>query len=413
VDLGEAGESHRQTVAIGVVGDLGRELAHEVGALGAGTDQRHVAPEDVPELGQLVQAQPTEPPAHPGLAGVVVDRPGHVGVRVDLQGAELQHFDLAAVLADAPLAEQDRPGAAQPHRQGQESEEGRQQHEEGGRDDHVHDPLGLPGAGAQRGPTHLEQRDPPDVLDVGTPGGEAELEEPGHHVELDVVQAGGPESRDELLLTAWAERDEDPSHVPVPDDRLEVGHAAQEVETRLRGDVVDEADRHQPVLGVLVEQTGQFDAHGTGADDDGVLLELPGAPGGPDHRVRERAPHDHGDARDRHLVEQRLGQIGERRQRAHHEERDAHAEQQAGQLGQGAQGQVATVGADHPERDEHGHRVQQVGPADARDHREADHDRGQVGDDAQRPRAERLTTPPGACVRVALAVDGDERAFDD
>src|SRR3954453_9964172 len=54
-DLGEPGETGLHPVAVGVAVVLGGEPVDEVRPLRPGTHQRHVAPEDVPQLRQLVE----------------------------------------------------------------------------------------------------------------------------------------------------------------------------------------------------------------------------------------------------------------------------------------------------------------------------------------------------------------------
>src|SRR5512138_699853 len=53
-DLGETGESRSHRLAECPPRHAPHELAGEFGALGARADQTHVAPKDVPELGNLV-----------------------------------------------------------------------------------------------------------------------------------------------------------------------------------------------------------------------------------------------------------------------------------------------------------------------------------------------------------------------
>jgi hypothetical protein len=220
------------------------------------------------------------------------------------------------------------------------------------------------------------------------------------------------ERRDELLLATGPERDEDAPHVLGLDDLLEVGHAAQQLEAGLGRHVVDEAHGHEAVLGVLVEQAVQLDAHRAGADDERVLLELPGPTGGADDRVGQGAPHDHGDARDGDLVEQGVGQVHERGDGPDHEEGDTDTQEQTGQLREAAEGEVTPVRADRAEGDEHADRIDDVGPADRRQNGETHHRGREIGDDAQRPRAQRQpASPVGARTGIALPVDRDERSF--
>src|SRR5207245_9636550 len=73
VYLGPTGQPDREAVAVLVAVHVGAELAHEERTLGPWPDQRHVAPEHGPQLGQVVEARAgQEPPARgrtpgPGL----------------------------------------------------------------------------------------------------------------------------------------------------------------------------------------------------------------------------------------------------------------------------------------------------------------------------------------------------------
>ena len=55
-DLGPAGDAGAHAVALPVVGDLLVQRFDELGALGAGADDRHLAAEDVEELRQFIEA---------------------------------------------------------------------------------------------------------------------------------------------------------------------------------------------------------------------------------------------------------------------------------------------------------------------------------------------------------------------
>ena len=86
-------------------------------------DEAHLAAEDVPELRQLVEAQPAEPPADPRPPGVVleledglvelveVDQLAEPLVGADDHRPELDHHERAALQAGPALAVEDRPPA--------------------------------------------------------------------------------------------------------------------------------------------------------------------------------------------------------------------------------------------------------------------------------------------------------------
>src|SRR5262249_7548160 len=71
VDLRPSGDPGGHAVAGPVLGEPPAEQVHEVPVLWPGPDQGHVAPKDVEELGQLVQAGAAEEPSHPGHRGLV------------------------------------------------------------------------------------------------------------------------------------------------------------------------------------------------------------------------------------------------------------------------------------------------------------------------------------------------------
>ena len=95
-------------------------LLHLGGHRRPGTDDAHLAGEDVQELGQLVERGPADEAADAGDARVVPhleDRARglvlraqrlEAGLGVDVHAAELEHLERAPVLADPGLAEEDR-----------------------------------------------------------------------------------------------------------------------------------------------------------------------------------------------------------------------------------------------------------------------------------------------------------------
>ncbi len=102
---------------------------------GSGTDEAHVAPQDVPELGQLVQAGLAQELPHPRDIRAA-HRPHALGAQVRgvlAHRPELQHREMPAVESDPALAVVDGPCVVEPdrrrdgdHERGQEyqSEEG-------------------------------------------------------------------------------------------------------------------------------------------------------------------------------------------------------------------------------------------------------------------------------------------------
>ncbi len=113
VDLRPAGHAGFDEVAREVVRDLAGELVDVIGALGARADEAHVAAEDVPELGKLVDVPATKEGADAEKArvaagGGVARRVGGGGV--GSHAAKFVEREGAMAGADAGLAEED--GAA-------------------------------------------------------------------------------------------------------------------------------------------------------------------------------------------------------------------------------------------------------------------------------------------------------------
>ena len=129
---GDAGADGEDFAA--VVGGVGLE---DLGVFGAGADEAHVADEDVPKLGQLVELGVTQPVAEGGDAVVAVGGDAGAGVAFGalVHGAELEDLEDAAVLADAIAAVVDGAGVLALDAEGDPEEEGREeeQAEDGGR----------------------------------------------------------------------------------------------------------------------------------------------------------------------------------------------------------------------------------------------------------------------------------------
>ncbi len=113
-----------------------------VEGVGSRSDQAHVAPQDVPELGQLVEAGAAQEAAHGRHAGIVVQlergaagdlvvgaQGGPLGVGVARHGAELGDDEGPPVQAGPRLAEVGRPAVGEPDGDRQDGEDGRQHDE--------------------------------------------------------------------------------------------------------------------------------------------------------------------------------------------------------------------------------------------------------------------------------------------
>src|SRR5580765_1042797 len=123
VDLRPAGDTgpHLETPP------LARRVAlHLIGERGAGTDEAHVTPHDVPELRQLVERQPPQHPSRTRDARIaLVDREaGALPLRTDVHRAELHELELFAVQPDAPLAIENGTAVVELDRQRRRGQEG-------------------------------------------------------------------------------------------------------------------------------------------------------------------------------------------------------------------------------------------------------------------------------------------------
>lgn len=106
VDLSPAGDAGAEPVAVGVEGDLFFVFGGEFGLLRAGPHDAHLATEDVPELGDLIQAELAEDSPDRGYeVGVVVSEAGFRVFAV-FHGAELVHCEGFAAKSRSGLSEE-------------------------------------------------------------------------------------------------------------------------------------------------------------------------------------------------------------------------------------------------------------------------------------------------------------------
>ena len=108
-NLRPAGEPGLDEAPAAVVPEALLEVDHDLGALGARPDERHLPSEDVPELGELVDVRAPEHPADRGDPTVVRGRPAcaTIGLGVDPHASQLDHLERLAVLAEATLTVED------------------------------------------------------------------------------------------------------------------------------------------------------------------------------------------------------------------------------------------------------------------------------------------------------------------
>src|SRR2546430_8939728 len=105
-DLGPAGDAGLHGQPFHVVRNLFLEGMDEFRTLGAGSDEAHVAQQDVEELRQLVEPCPSEQRPDPRHSRVTLLRPDRTGslFRIPAHRAEFVENENAAVLAGAGLA---------------------------------------------------------------------------------------------------------------------------------------------------------------------------------------------------------------------------------------------------------------------------------------------------------------------
>src|SRR3954447_353861 len=139
LDLGQAGQADAHAVAVRVAGDVGGEALDVLGPLGARADEAHVAAHHVPQLGQLVHRGAADEAADGRAAVDALDAAGgrsggrhEARLVADAHGAELEHPEDLAALADAALAEEDRTARGEPHG---EREPGEQREQDDQRDE--------------------------------------------------------------------------------------------------------------------------------------------------------------------------------------------------------------------------------------------------------------------------------------
>ena len=132
--LGNFGEellfvAESQGSSTGDTGAAGEAQSFVMRKLGPWTDQRHVATEDVPELGQLIEFVATQESSNRSDTDVTTDGDGGVAAAFRAHGAELKEGELASVTAHAALPEEDRTGGAPADEHGSKQHQGRKHNE--------------------------------------------------------------------------------------------------------------------------------------------------------------------------------------------------------------------------------------------------------------------------------------------
>lgn len=117
VEGGVGGDARTDLVQVAVAGVGFHNPVDEELAFGAGTDKRHVAAKDVPQLRKLVQVVGAEKPAdfrHAGVFAAGIEG-GTVLLGIQLHAAELIDVERAAEPADALLLEYGGTAVFAPH----------------------------------------------------------------------------------------------------------------------------------------------------------------------------------------------------------------------------------------------------------------------------------------------------------
>lgn len=169
-DLGQAGDARFDVMAIGVFGVFFFEFFDEEGPFWSGTDEAHVAVEDVEDLRQFVQAGGTDEFADFGNTRVVFRRQLGTGIffRIDAHGTEFVDLIFLAKAADADLTIEDGTTVAEFDGQSNRNSEG--QGTDGGHTGHddVDGTLDGPLFDAETQALGPEDRDVVDFLQHGT-----------------------------------------------------------------------------------------------------------------------------------------------------------------------------------------------------------------------------------------------------
>src|SRR3990172_97811 len=144
VYLGPPGNPCLHLVPEHIFGDPLSKLLDEDRPFRAGTHQAHLAPQDIEQLGQLIQRGQAQHGANRRSAPVVAGCPNRPGVTLSVvsHGSELQHLKRPAVEAHPLLAVEDRTGRRQLD-DGRKRQLRRRRDQEGDARQHdIHDPLG-------------------------------------------------------------------------------------------------------------------------------------------------------------------------------------------------------------------------------------------------------------------------------
>lgn len=119
LDLGPAGDAGFDSVAPLIKGDLALKLLYKLDLFGTGTDDAHVALQNIPQLRQLVQAEAAQDTAHGSDTIIIVaGKLGAISLCVNPHGAKFHDAKRASALPDTVLPKQDGTGRADTDQEG-------------------------------------------------------------------------------------------------------------------------------------------------------------------------------------------------------------------------------------------------------------------------------------------------------
>ena len=198
----------------------------ELGLLGPGADEAHVAAEDVQELGELVEARPAQQASEPGHPRIRVELEhrfvellerhelGQQSLRVRTHRSELEHLELAPRESHPRLHVERRPRPAQPDRGEDHREERQCQDEHRSGDQDVQDTLEQEGRAGDVPGVVLDHRQVGDVVELHR--GAKDAARRGHDAELDVLAPAGRDELGDQRLVDRVERDDHAVGRPEP-----------------------------------------------------------------------------------------------------------------------------------------------------------------------------------------------------
>src|SRR5438309_5630888 len=139
VDLSPPGQPWPDEMAVFISRHARLELRDELRPFGSRAYKAHLSDQDIPELRQLVEAEPAEELADPRSPRVSGGRPDRAGSRLSVggHGPELVHDHRLLIEASPLLMDQHRAARAELHEQGDQSQDRRDRDHAEQRDDDV------------------------------------------------------------------------------------------------------------------------------------------------------------------------------------------------------------------------------------------------------------------------------------